>query len=186
MYRPILFAAFLVALVACGDAKPDAAELRADAVKAEAEADKAATAAAEAAAASEAKSREAAAATQVEWREYQAETWNPTWDQFYTSTDVTWKSTEYTFDRNKDSVTITRVNYDKGGRLEDGLLKTAVKAQYTTDKDVTGKNIEVSVTDNVVHLRGQVASRAEAREAVRLAINTRGVHQVISHLTVAG
>ena len=184
MSRPTLFALYLMGVVACDDGKPSAEELRASAAKAEATAAEAEATAKRASEAADLKAQEAVAATRAEWVAYERATWDPNWDKFATSTEPTWVSTDYNFERSKDSVTITRVTYDKGGRLEDAVLGATVKAQYATDRDVTSKNVSVDVVDNVVHLRGAVDSQAEIREAIRLAINTRGVHQVVSHLTV--
>jgi hypothetical protein len=183
MYKLIIPMLAFVAAIGCADNTPDhnAEALRVDAEKAEVDAKKAADEA-------EAKAKEAADATKAEWREFQRDNWDPNWDKFYDSTEVKWDSPDYRFERNKDEIVIERVNKgegEAGSKVEDATLATAVNAQFATDKDVTARNINVEVVDNVVHLRGNVSTKTEAREAVRLAINTRGVNRVVSHLNVA-
>lgn len=191
MYKILVPAFILISAVACGDAavvdertKTENA-LRADAVKTSDEANKADADLARAAAVADAKDKEAAAAN-AEWREYQAETWNPNWDKFEASTETKWESPDYSYERTKEGVVVVRVDdtNHEHSRVEDSVLAASVNAQYVTDKDVKAHRVSVEVVDNVVHLRGVVGSKAEAREAVRLAINTRGVHKVFSHLTV--
>lgn len=59
-----------------------------------------------------------------------------------------------------------------------------VKAKYTLDKDLHARDIEVSCDAGNVTLRGTVASEALIGKAVALALDTDGVAQVKSLLTV--
>lgn len=179
MYKLLIPVLALVSALACDGSAPEnnAEELRTEAATAKVDAD-------QAAADADAKSKVAAEATKQEWREYQRESWNPEWDRFYVSTEPKYETPDYTLERKDDSIRVTRKGADGHGRVEDAILANFVNAQFGTDKDVKAKDIDVQVIDNVVHLRGTVSSKAEAAEAVRLAINTQGVHDVVSHLKV--
>lgn len=59
-----------------------------------------------------------------------------------------------------------------------------VKAKYTLDKELHARDIEVSCDNGNVTLRGTVASEALIGKAVALALDTDGVTQVKSLLTV--
>lgn len=59
-----------------------------------------------------------------------------------------------------------------------------VKAKYTLDKELHARDIEVSCEAGNVTLRGTVASEALIGKAVALALDTDGVLQVKSLLTV--
>jgi osmotically-inducible protein OsmY len=190
MQKLLLPALLLVSAIACSDNNTTQAdraeELRVEASKANTDAQKADAVADQKVKVADEKEKEAAAATQQEWHEYARETWNPDWDKFYASTEPKWEGPNYAYERSNEGITITRKdNDDDHSRVEDAMVATAVNSQYVTDKDVKAHHIDVEVVDNVVHLRGTVATPSEASEAVRLAINTRGVHRVVSHLTVA-
>lgn len=60
----------------------------------------------------------------------------------------------------------------------DAWLLTKVKAKFAGSDLVQATDINVDVQDNVVSLRGTVASKAEKDEAIRLAAQTEGVTRV--------
>jgi osmotically-inducible protein OsmY len=59
-----------------------------------------------------------------------------------------------------------------------------VKAKYTLDKELSARTIEVSADNGLVTLRGTAPSEALIGKAVGLALDTDGVTQVKSLLTV--
>lgn len=189
MYKLLVPALALLAAMACNSAaNPTAADLKADAAKAQQEAAVAKADAERAQKEAEKQAREAAAKA-AEWHEFQQATWDPTWDKFNDSKEPRFQGTGYALERDTTgstgSITVRRVRPIAPVEVQqDTAIKSAVEAKFATDKDVSGRNIDVQVVDNVVHLRGTVGSKAESREAVRLALNTRGVYDVISHLTV--
>ena len=62
---------------------------------------------------------------------------------------------------------------------------TRVESRFFLDRDLKGRQIEVTTDRNgVVTLRGEVASAAERRQAVAIARATEGVQQVRDELTV--
>jgi osmotically-inducible protein OsmY len=69
-------------------------------------------------------------------------------------------------------------------RVEDGWITTQIQAQYFLDTDIRGRDIDVSTTDGVVTLTGEVRTEAERRQAVRIARETDGVRRVEDSLTV--
>lgn len=180
--------AFLAAIACANTPQEKAEDMKADAENAQAEANKAQVDANKEQAEANQKQAEADAKA-AEWREFQKETWDPNWDKFHDGTEAKWDSPDYRMERTNDGILIDRVNKgegDAGSKVEDSTLAAAVNAQFATDKDITARNINVEVADNVVHLRGKVSTKAEEREAVRLAVNTRGVTRVVSHLQVGG
>jgi len=73
-----------------------------------------------------------------------------------------------------------------GAVVTDAALTSAVKSKLLADPDVSGLKIDVDTTNGVVTLRGDVSTKAEANEAVRLARTTEGVRDVVSKLRVRG
>jgi hyperosmotically inducible protein len=68
--------------------------------------------------------------------------------------------------------------------VTDAAVTSAVKAKLLADTTVGGLKIDVDTTDGVVTLTGDVASKAEANEAMRLARGTEGVRSVVDKLRV--
>jgi len=68
--------------------------------------------------------------------------------------------------------------------VEDGVLLVKVKSKLAADPDVAALDIDVDVSRGVVTLSGDVASKAEADEAVRVARATEGVSGVVNKLQV--
>jgi hyperosmotically inducible periplasmic protein len=66
----------------------------------------------------------------------------------------------------------------------DAALTTAVKSKLLADPAVGGLRIDVDTRGGVVTLSGDVSSRAEADQAIKLARATDGVDRVIDKLTV--
>lgn len=66
----------------------------------------------------------------------------------------------------------------------DARVVTVIKAKYTLDADLSAWSISVACADGRVTLSGTVASPGLIGKAVRLALDTDGVTQVISTLTV--
>jgi hyperosmotically inducible protein len=100
-------------------------------------------------------------------------------------------------DREDDDVDIDRPDADTkiddkaaaaadrtGVVVTDAAITSAVKAKLLADTTVGGLKIDVDTNDGVVTLTGDVASKAEANEAVRLARGTEGVRSVTNKLRV--
>ena len=76
---------------------------------------------------------------------------------------------------------------DKAGAVvTDAALTSAVKSKLLADPKVGGLKIDVDTTNGIVTLSGDVASQAEANEALRLTRSTEGVRKVVSKLRVRG
>lgn len=67
---------------------------------------------------------------------------------------------------------------------EDARTTAIIKAKLLRDPDLSGWAISVSTTDGVVTLSGKVSSPEDIGKAILLAINTDGVHEVISTIQV--
>jgi osmotically-inducible protein OsmY len=71
-----------------------------------------------------------------------------------------------------------------GAAVTDAALTSAVKSKLLADPDVSGLKIDVDTSNSVVTLSGNVSTKAEADEAIRLARTTEGVTDVVSKLNV--
>ncbi len=72
-----------------------------------------------------------------------------------------------------------------GASVADAAITSAVKTKLLADDMVRGLNIDVDTNHGLVTLNGNVSSRAEANQAVRLAQGTHGVTKVVDNLKVA-
>lgn len=65
-----------------------------------------------------------------------------------------------------------------GEVITDGWISTKIKSQLLADAAVKGRAIKVTTKDNIVFLRGTVATQAEKDQAIALAQQTQGVARV--------
>jgi hyperosmotically inducible protein len=92
---------------------------------------------------------------------------------------------EYTGDMARDAREKARAVGDKlGASLDDAWIYTKIEAKIANNPDAPLRKINVDVKDDVVTLRGQVASSAVKQEVEDLAKGTEGVKQVNNLLTV--
>ncbi len=68
--------------------------------------------------------------------------------------------------------------------MSDAALSAKIKAKMALDESVRARSIDVSTTDGIVTLAGDVGSGAERERAVALARETKGIKQVVDHLNV--
>ena len=73
-----------------------------------------------------------------------------------------------------------------GDRLDDTRVVAVVKAKYVLDSKLSALSITVDCYDGEVTLTGTVKSPELIGRAVGLALDTHGVHNVVSRLTVTG
>jgi uncharacterized membrane protein len=71
-----------------------------------------------------------------------------------------------------------------GDRISDARIVAVVKAKFVLDRDLSALDINVDCRDGDVSLRGTVATHDLIGKAVVLALDTDGVHNVVSQLTV--
>jgi hypothetical protein len=71
-----------------------------------------------------------------------------------------------------------------GGTFDNARLVTVINGKYVADKDLSALKINVDASDGVVTLKGSVASVELIGRALALALDTEGVTQVISLLTL--
>jgi osmotically-inducible protein OsmY len=129
--------------------------------------------------------------TASETAEPVADSFRNAWERFADATNDNLDTDDYTFERARDgAISIGRSAKRVAGRaaeeVEDAAILTAVKSRLETTRGVMGEGINVDVDDGVVTLRGEVDSRAAAGDAIRLALDTRGVDRVISYLMWSG
>ena len=66
----------------------------------------------------------------------------------------------------------------------DARVTAAIKAKYLKEQGLASMNIHVSTSEGLVTLSGTVGSAEEIAQAVRLALETDGVHKVVSTLQI--
>jgi hyperosmotically inducible protein len=71
-----------------------------------------------------------------------------------------------------------------GAYVDDAAITTTVKAKFVEDKTVDAGAIKVETLNGAVSLSGFAKTNAEKAQAEYLARNTKGVRQVLNHLTV--
>ena len=71
-----------------------------------------------------------------------------------------------------------------GAYVDDAAITTAIKAKFVDDKVVDAGAIKVETLNGAVSLSGFAKSNAEKAQAEYLARNTKGVREVLNHLTV--
>jgi hyperosmotically inducible periplasmic protein len=71
-----------------------------------------------------------------------------------------------------------------GAYVDDATITTQVKAKFVEDKTVDAGAIKVETLNGTVSLSGFAKSNAEKAQAENIARNTKGVRQVLNHLTV--
>ncbi len=71
-----------------------------------------------------------------------------------------------------------------GERMDDVRIVTVIKGKLVVEKNLSVFDIGVECQDGAVKLTGAVDSPAEIGRAVTLALQTTGVHNVVSDLTV--
>jgi hyperosmotically inducible protein len=71
-----------------------------------------------------------------------------------------------------------------GDSLDDAWIHTKVRSKLLSEGEFPGGSINVDVKNNVVTLRGHVATRADRTKAEQLAKETEGVKSVANRLTI--
>jgi hyperosmotically inducible protein len=71
-----------------------------------------------------------------------------------------------------------------GNSLDDAWVHTKVRAKLMADGDLPDSDINVDVANNVVTLRGNVATQADKTEAEQLAKSIEGVKSIRNRLTI--
>jgi osmotically-inducible protein OsmY len=71
-----------------------------------------------------------------------------------------------------------------GEKMDDARIVAVIKGKYVVEKNLSALAISVECTDGDVKLAGSVDSADRIALAVTLALQTSGVHNVISRLTV--
>ena len=88
----------------------------------------------------------------------------------------------------RTGVVVRRRAHKIGGAIADTAANTritaAIKAKYAVDTKLSALKISVDTTDGLVTLSGSVSSHEEISKAIELALETEGVHKVVSTLQV--
>ena len=74
---------------------------------------------------------------------------------------------------------------EAGAKMSDASITAAVKSKLLADTMVSGLKIDVDTENGIVTLKGPVKTQAEAKQAEKLAKETKGVERVIVELKVA-
>jgi osmotically-inducible protein OsmY len=71
-----------------------------------------------------------------------------------------------------------------GGAVDNARIVTVIKAKYAEDSDLSAWKIGIAADNGVVTLNGSVKSADLIGRAIELALDTKGVRQVVSLLKV--
>lgn len=71
-----------------------------------------------------------------------------------------------------------------GEKLDDARIIAVIKAKYVAEKNLSSFDIAVECDAGAVKLTGSVSSPAQIGRAMELALQTTGVHHVISDLSL--
>lgn len=117
--------------------------------------------------------------------------WEDAWDAISEGGEEVAEAGEWTLERAEDGAVIVwrgvkRVAGGAGRETDDAAIHTAIKSRLAEEDDISWQEIDVDVEKGAVTLRGRMGSRQEASKAIRIALNTRGVDQVVSYLTWPG
>jgi hypothetical protein len=111
--------------------------------------------------------------------------WRDRWDRY--SKDGTWGNDDDWVVKGKgNDVRVYRRGNEQPAstKMDDDSITTAVKGRFATDDNLRPLKLDVSTDSAVVTLKGDVPSHAVEGEAIRVAVATKGVRQVVSHLNV--
>jgi osmotically-inducible protein OsmY len=72
--------------------------------------------------------------------------------------------------------------HDTTNAVQDSWITAKIKGEYVADEHVKARQITVTTEHGVVRLSGKVESEAEAKRAITLALETKGVVAVDSDL----
>ncbi len=107
-----------------------------------------------------------------------------------TESHPTWSKTSATIkdELERTGKVIREKSEQAGAAIADATantrISTSIKAKLVRDSGLAGFKIGVSTTDGVVTLSGAVHSYEDIDKAMNIALNTDGVHKVISTLQV--
>ena len=71
-----------------------------------------------------------------------------------------------------------------GEKLDDARIIAVIKGKYVAERNLSSFDIAVECDEGAVKLTGSVSSPAQIGRAVELALQTTGVHHVISELSL--
>jgi osmotically-inducible protein OsmY len=71
-----------------------------------------------------------------------------------------------------------------GERMDDARIVAVIKGKYVVEKNLSSFDINVECRDGAVKLTGSVNSPTQIGQAMALALQTNGVHHVVSDLSV--
>jgi osmotically-inducible protein OsmY len=91
----------------------------------------------------------------------------------------------------RDTGKVVRRNAENFGRIvedatSDARVTTKIKGKLALDDKLSALKISVNTTAGMVTLSGQVSSAEEIERAIRLALDTEGVREVVSTLQLPG
>ncbi len=72
-----------------------------------------------------------------------------------------------------------------GEKITDARIIAVIKAKYVVERDLSAMDIRVACVDGQVTLSGTVTNAEHLGRAVALALDTDGVHNVVSKVTLA-
>ncbi len=113
------------------------------------------------------------------------------WKAVVSGARATAKAGDWVIERTRDGAVIAYRAAEKGGEraireADDAVILSVIKSRFAADPSLSSGAINVDVDSGVVTLNGRVRGADEAETAIRLALQTNGVHRVVSHLAWPG
>jgi len=71
-----------------------------------------------------------------------------------------------------------------GERMDDLRIVTVIKGKYVVEQNLSSSDLGVECTDGEVKLTGTLPTAGQVGQAIGLALQTTGVHRVVSELSV--
>ncbi len=120
--------------------------------------------------------------------ETEEQEWNRGWDQIARGGKDVAHAGGIALERARDGAirayhNVQPVAGKVGEKIEDAAIVASVKARLAADPNTHVGSVDVDSDHGRVTLKGRVSSAAEAAAAVRVAVGTRGVNEVMSRLT---
>ena len=102
--------------------------------------------------------------------------------------DLSWRSDDIKEELARTGKVVRKKAQEVGTKVADATANArtsaAIKAKLALDKDLSALTISVDTTDGVVTLSGTVSDFEHIGKAMRLAMETEGVREVVSTLQV--
>lgn len=93
-------------------------------------------------------------------------------------------STAFATDKDSSGTSLKEKAASVGEAIDDTSITAKIKGKFAKDDIVSALDVHVETNRGVVTLSGSVPTKAAAERAKALAENVKGVHDVVSNITI--